>query len=79
MAEVRWAARHAGYRIARISSLMDNSADICILSNVDAVCARLLQAIASLPQGISIDSFEVQPALFAEVMSDSVKWGADDS
>ena len=54
MGEVRWAARHPGYRIARISSLTETSADMRILSRVREVGARLLEALTNLLRGIWI-------------------------
>ena len=75
--ELRWVARHPGYRIARISSLTETSADVRILRNVRGVCVRSLEPLTNLPRGIWIDSYEVEPALFAEVTRDLVNWGPE--
>ena len=68
MAEVRWAAAHDNYRIARLSSLNQESAQVRILSGVQEFCARLLESIeGAIPVGVSIDSFEILPSLLVEV------------
>lgn len=67
MAEVRWAAAHEEYRIARVSSLSAVSVRICILTGVSQVCNALLQSVLrSLPQGVAIDSFEIDPDILTE-------------
>lgn len=73
MAEVRWAAAHEEYRIARVSSLSGASAQIRILTGVSRVCSALLQSVLrGLPQGVAIDSFEIDPNILTESGSDTV-------
>jgi len=76
MAEVLWAAQHTRYRIARVSSLSENAAEIRILSGVSDVCQDLLESISGLPDGISVDSFEMNPSLFSEVAAGTVLWNS---
>ena len=77
MSEIRWAARHTEYRIARVSSLTETSAEIRILGNVTLVCQRLLESLSGLPSGISVDSVEVNPSLFSEVLVSRANWASE--
>ena len=73
MAEVRWAAAHQEYRIARVSSLSGSSAQIRILTGISQVCGELLRsALSGLPEGVAIDSFEIDPGILTESASDTV-------
>ena len=68
MAEVRWAAAHDTYRIARVSSIAQESAEVHIFRGVQELCSRLLEGIGDiLPEGVSIDSFEIAPGLLCQV------------
>jgi hypothetical protein len=74
MAEVRWAAGHDAYRIARVSSLSTASAQIVILTGISQVCIALLQSVMNtLPQGVAIDSFEIEPNILTEIASGRVR------
>lgn len=74
MAEVRWAAGHDAYRIARVSSLSTASAQIVILAGISQVCIALLQSVMNtLPQGVAIDSFEIEPNILTEIASGRVR------
>ncbi len=78
-AELRWAARQPGYRIARLSSLTANSADIRILSGVSELATSILRGLeASLPRGVKVDSVAVPPAMLREVRRDRVEWAAEE-
>jgi hypothetical protein len=81
MAEVRWAATHEEYRIARVSSLSGTSAQIQILSGVSQVCEALLHSILKhLPHGVAIDSFEIDPTILTRCTSDTfIRTESDDS
>jgi hypothetical protein len=73
MAEVRWAANHPSYRIARISRLTKTSATLVVLSGVHELCKALLPAlVAALPSGIAIDSVEVSPGLLRVVTQTTI-------
>lgn len=76
MAEVRWAARTPAYRVARVSSLTESSAQVRLLSGVSEKCQDLLRAIEGvLPAGVEIDSFEIDPSPFGHLLSETVRWG----
>ena len=78
-AELRWAARQPGYRIARISSLTASSADVCILTGVHELAASILRGFeAALPRGVKVDSVEVSPAVLREVSRNRVEWAAEE-
>lgn len=73
MAEVRWAASHAQYRIARVSSLTSLSAHIRILGGVSELCKTLLESLSGiLPRGVNIDSVELDPAEFTDIFSGTI-------
>ena len=77
MSEIRWAAGHVEYRIARVSSLTENSAEIHVLGDVTTVCQELLESLSRLPNGVSVDSIEIEPSLFADVLTDEVEWQSE--
>jgi hypothetical protein len=78
MSEVRWAASHTGYRIARVSSLTETSAEVRILGDVTRVCITLLDSLAGLPGGVSVDSFEIDPSMFSDLLADQITLGRED-
>lgn len=78
-AELRWAARQPGYRIARVSSLTANSADVRILAGVSELASTVLRGLeASLPTGVKVDSVEIPPTMLREVHRDRVEWAAEE-
>jgi hypothetical protein len=61
VAEVRWAATHPNYRIARVSEPGLASPEVRILSGVHEMAAEILESIEGrLPFGVLIDGFEVE-------------------
>jgi hypothetical protein len=69
MAEVRWAASHANYRIARIHELTQHSARLTMLSGVQTIAERILAAITGLPDGLAVDGFEIDTSHFTRDFS----------
>lgn len=68
MAEIRWAADHANYRIGRVYALATGTPLVTILSGIHEFAARIIQEVLPrLPQGSAIDGFEVLPAGFPVV------------
>jgi hypothetical protein len=61
-AELRWAASHSNYRLARISGLSDGRATLRILDGVSDVARQILTSLEGLPQYASIDSVRFVPS-----------------
>lgn len=74
IAEVTWAAKDAGYRLARVSRLTDNSAHVTILTGIHGLSQRLLSALAALPERTSVDSLRIDPALLTIEYESDVNW-----
>jgi hypothetical protein len=63
LAEVRWAAAHESYRIARISDISSEKATITILAGVSVLCQNIIEKLVEqCPEGITIDSFQIDPS-----------------
>jgi hypothetical protein len=78
-AELRWAAGHPGYRIARLAALTATSAQVRILGAISEPAARILDSLrTALPAGVKVDSVEIVPTLFREVHSSRVEWEAEE-
>lgn len=77
LAEVRWAAQHDEYRIARISELTDESARLVILDGVQDLCQRLLQSLR-LPERITAVTFALDPSALRQVHSDTVELSTEE-
>lgn len=59
-AELRWAAKNAGYRIARVSDLTPESAKVRILGGISDLASLLVSTLdTSLPSNIKVDSVEI--------------------
>lgn len=79
VAELRWASTHPGYRIARLASITDTSAEVWILGSVSEVATRILESLRSaLPVGVKVDSVEILPNLFRSLHSSKVEWIAEE-
>jgi uncharacterized protein DUF3883 len=73
MAEVKFAAREEAYYVARISWLTDGAARVSLLGGVSEACREILNtAFASCPEGVSIDSFRIDPNRFTEIITGHV-------
>jgi hypothetical protein len=68
MAEIRWAATHANYRVARVYALATGTAQVTILAGIHEFAVKIVQDITPrLPRGAAIDGFEVEPEQFSVV------------
>ena len=77
-AELRWAAKHPGYRIARVAELTEHSAEVRILTSVSEVATRIINAIRpALPPGVKVDSVEMSPEILREIHASRVEWDED--
>jgi hypothetical protein len=66
MAEIRWAAAHPNYRIARVFALATGTPCVTILSGIHEFAKQIMQTvIPHLPPNSAIDGFEVSPNMFA--------------
>lgn len=64
IAELRFAAETEGYRIARLYKLDGETPKLRMLTGVQAVAARILGRLESLPEGVTVDSLQIDPRLF---------------
>lgn len=68
LAEVKFAALHPDYKVARLSALTEEFARICILGGVSELCSSILQGLENaLPQEVTVDSFSISPARLSEL------------
>jgi len=59
-AELRWAAKNKGYRIARVSALTSQSAEVRILGGISEMATSLVSTLdTSLPPHVKVDSVEI--------------------
>jgi len=62
-AELRWAAKNKDYRIARVSSLTSQSAEVRILGGISELATSLVGILdTSLPSHVKVDSVEISHA-----------------
>jgi hypothetical protein len=79
IAELRWAADHPGYRIARVSALTSSSGDVDILVGVCEIAIEILQGLdGTLPLGVKVDSVGILPSVLNKIHSAHVEWSVED-
>jgi hypothetical protein len=77
-AELRWAAKNAGYRIARVSSLNANTVEVRILGGVSEMATALIRTLdTALPSNVKVDSVEVSHAQLPVLCSDTIRRDAE--
>ncbi|MCW3101144.1 MAG: hypothetical protein JWL77_6762 [Chthonomonadaceae bacterium] len=60
-AEVRWAATHPNYRVARVYGISSDSPQVTILDGVHGVAKEIAEKVLTvLPEHVNIDSFEIK-------------------
>ncbi len=68
MAEIRWAASHANYRIARVYALATGTPFVTILCGIHEFASSIMSnVVPQLPHGTAIDGFEVSAVGFPVV------------
>jgi hypothetical protein len=68
MAEMRWAAVHLEYRIARVHSITDDGARVTILGGIAEFATETLAALdQALEDGVRVDSLEIDLAHFTVI------------
>ena len=68
MAEIRWAATHPNYRVARVYAVATGTPLVTILSEIHEFAKHIMtNVIPHLPAGAAIDGFEVMPETFTVV------------
>ena len=79
IAEVRFAAERPGYRIARVSSLTQESARIAILAGVSSACQAIRDALdGALPDGVGVDSVNLAPVALDIEFDCEFRWQMED-
>lgn len=74
VAELRWASMNSSYRIARVSSLATQPAEIRILGDVSEVATSILEVFdTKLPGEVRVDSVEISPSVLSELHADHVE------
>ncbi|MFY0525971.1 hypothetical protein ACN28I_23435 [Archangium gephyra] len=69
IAELRFAVETEGYRIARLYKLDAETPKLRMLTGVQAVAARILEQLEALPEGVMVDSLQLEPGLFDAELS----------
>lgn len=70
MAEIRWAATHPNYRVARVFGLAIGTPSVTILSGIHEFAIHIMaNVVPHLPLRTSIDGIEVSPESFSVVGS----------
>jgi len=64
IAEIRWAARNEGYRIARIFAIADGLSQMKILKGISHISRVILEKFSALPPTLEVDSVTLQPSQF---------------
>lgn len=72
IAELRFAAVTANYRIARLYEIDGEAPKLRILTGIQSVAARILEGLSALPAGVSADSVQLKPELFSVECEDVV-------
>lgn len=72
IAELRFAAVTANYRIARLYEIDGRAPKLRILTGVQSFAARLIESFSALPVGVAIDSVQFKPELLSPELEDVV-------
>lgn len=64
IAEMRLAAETEHYRIARLYKIDGETPKLRLLTGVQAVAARILKSLEALPEGVTVDSLQLDPRMF---------------
>lgn len=72
VAELRFAAVTARYRIARLYELDGQAPKLRILTGVQSFAARLIESLSALPAGVAIDSVQFKPEMLSPELEDVV-------
>jgi len=72
LSELKWAAEHPTYRIARISEIENDSPKIKLLTGISDFAREVFQAIENLPEGVTVDSLSIKPNRFSIEVEDTI-------
>lgn len=73
MAETRWSAANATYRIARVHELASEASRVTILSGLHDIGLRIVnEVLPALPRGIVPMGFELDPAILPREYEDEI-------
>jgi len=73
MSEIKWAARHVNYIIARVYDLGTASPRLAMLSGIHKTAGAIMASVAKgIPKGVHIDGFEIDTSLLKIEFEDTL-------